>query len=96
MFKAEEEVKAGRSEPISVNATRNCKFGIESSNLGRRLNGTLLSSTVGFGAVEELLPRLRYGIDLYDQSASPVLRYGIDQVFTYYIYIHDTCFFSPS
>lgn len=22
--------------------------------------------------------RLRYGIDLYDQSASPVLRYGID------------------
>ena len=51
------------------------------------MNGTLLSSTVGFGAVEELLPRLRYGIDLYDQSASPVLRYGIDQVFTYYIYV---------
>ena len=47
------------------------------------MNGTLLSSTVGFGVVEELLPRLRYGIDLYDQSASPVLRYGIDQVFTY-------------
>lgn len=52
------------------------------------MNGTLLSSTVGFGVVEELLPRLRYGIDLYDQSASLVLRYGIDQVFTFTYYIH--------
>ena len=37
------------------------------------MNGTLLSSTVGFGVVEELLPRLRY---------------GIDQVFTFTYYIH--------
>ncbi|KAK4837128.1 hypothetical protein QYF36_003008 [Acer negundo] len=63
-------------ERISSNLS--LSSGIESSNLGRRLNGTLLSSTVGFGAVEELLPRLRYGIDLYDQSASPVLRYEED------------------
>ncbi|KAL4575695.1 hypothetical protein LXL04_011779 [Taraxacum kok-saghyz] len=35
--------QAGRSEPISVNATRNYKFGIESSNLGRRLNGMSFS-----------------------------------------------------
>lgn len=51
------------------------------------MNGTLLSSTVGFGVVEELLPRLKYGIDLYDQSAFPVLKYGIDQVFTFTYYI---------